>query len=116
MTFGSLHGPARRALLAGVALGVIALAPAAAEAKRIKIRTRSDPGEAWLIGRGAVAPTRAEAAAAGGVTTPGRAEAAQARARAALAAERAAVEAAAGEAGRLDGTAGPEAAVCIAGC
>ena len=123
MTFGSLHGSARRALLAGVAQGIIALAPAAAEAKRIKIRTRADPGEAWPIGRGAVTPTRLEAAAAGGVSTPGRAEAAQARARAALAAERAVVEAAAeragaaaGAAGRLDGTAGPGGVVCIAGC
>src|SRR5262245_12117153 len=111
MAFARLHGPAQWALLAGLALGAIGLLPAAAEAKRIKIRTRSDPGEAWLIGRAAAAPARGEeAAAGGGVVTPGRAEPAQARARAALAAERgSAVGAAAveGEPGPLDGMAGP---------
>jgi hypothetical protein len=116
---GSLRG--RCLLFATLALGLIGLAPAAAAAQRIKIRTRSDPGGAWSIGRAAVAPTRGgEAAAAAAVTTPGRAEAAQARARAALAAERAGADAAtarAGEAGPLGGTAAPAAAaVCIAVC
>jgi len=97
------------------------LVPAAAEAKRIKIRSRSGPGEApWLIGRAGAAPMRGEEAAPAAAPAPGKAEAAQARARAALAAERAAAETAtagAGEMGPLGGKAGPEAAaVCIAGC
>jgi hypothetical protein len=124
VSFGRLRGAGRWALLAALAPGLIGLAPAGAEAKRIKIRIRSDPGGAWPIGRAAVAPSRGEEAAAAAVATPGRAEAAQARARAALAAERAAERAGAdaaaaraGEAGLLGGTAGPEAAVvCIAGC
>ena len=60
MGFGSLRG--RCVLFAAPALGLMGLAPAAAEAKRIKIRARLDPGGAWSIGRAAVAtPGRAEA-------------------------------------------------------
>ena len=99
MSFGSLGGGARLALLAALALGFIGLAPAAAEAKRIKIRTGSEPGEAWLIDRATVAPRRREeAATATAATTPGWAEVAQAAA------------------ARAGGTAPEAAAVCIAGC
>jgi|RhiMethySRZTD1v2_1073278.scaffolds.fasta_scaffold292509_1 hypothetical protein len=118
MILARLRGAGRWALLAGLLLGVIGLAPAEAEAKRIEIKTRFDPGEAWRIGRPAVTSTRPEAAAAAGMTAPGRAEAAQARARAALAAERAGVEATArtGQAGPPGDKASAEAVVCIAGC
>jgi hypothetical protein len=123
VSFGSLGGGARLALLVALALGFIGLAPAAAAAKRIKVRTGSEPGGAWLIDRATVAPMRREeAATATAATTPGRAEVAQARARAALAAERTGAEAAAARAGegggegRPLGTAPEAAAVCIAGC
>jgi len=118
MILAHLHGVGRWALLGGLLLGVIGLAPADAEAKRIKIKTRADPGEAWHIGRPAVTSARPEAAVAAGMAVPGRAEAAQARARAALAAERAGEAAAArpGEAGPPGDKASAEAVVCIAGC
>ena len=120
MSFVTRRGGGRCALLAGLALGLIGLASADAEAKRIKIRTHSGghsgvhsgTGEAWLLGRAGAAP-RGEEAVPAAVAAPGKAEAAQARARAALAAERAAVEAAtawAGDGGPLGGKVGPEAA------
>lgn len=119
MGFVSWRGGGRWALLAALVLGPMGLASADAQAKRLKIRSRSGPGEAWLIGRAGAAP-RGEEAVPAAVAAPGKAEAAQARARAALAAERAAAEAAAasaGQGGLLGGKLGPEAAaVCIAGC
>lgn len=106
VSFGSLAGGARLVLLAALALGFIGLASAAAEAKRIKIRTGSEPGGTWLIDRATVAPMRREeAATATAATTPGRAKAARARARAALAAERTGADAAAARAGEGGGEA-----------
>jgi hypothetical protein len=69
--FASLRG--RCMLFAALAGGLVGLA--AAEAKRIKIRTRSDPGGAWSIGRAAGADARraaraGEAGPLGGTAAP----------------------------------------------
>jgi len=94
------------------------LVPAAAEAKRIKIRARPNLGVGW--GQSCVPPSGAanEAAAVSASTSPpGRAEAAEARARAALAAERARWSAAANIGAAPVAPVSPEGGiVCLAGC
>ena len=75
MILARLRGAGRWALLAVLAPGLIGLAPVGAEAKRIKIRIRSDPGGAWSIRRAAGADARraaraGEAGPLGGTAAP----------------------------------------------
>ncbi|HEU0159401.1 MAG TPA: hypothetical protein VFR00_08805 [Hyphomicrobiaceae bacterium] len=98
-----------------LALGLVLLVPAAAEAKRIKIRARPSLGAGWA--QSGAPPTGAanEAAHVSPSTSPpGRAEAADARARAALAAERARWSAAASMSAAPVSPDGGM--VCLAGC
>jgi hypothetical protein len=104
-------------VLGVLALGLTLALPGVAEAKRIKIRARPDLSPGWALSRTRAPEAPAEAAAVS-TSPPSRAEAAEARARAALAAERTLWRAARtrAEAAGAEPASPEGGVVCIAGC